>query len=177
VEQFPRVTDPNEARREPYAAILATLLHGHEPGAEHLAVAAAAGAQALPIDERDMWLELMAVSLNEVSRKALEAMMNIEQFRDQSVWFKQGVQQGVQQGIQQGVQQGIQQGIQQGEQQGEQRGKLEPLRRLFTRRLGRALTASEEQRLSERVATEGVEGASDAVLDLDAAALARWLAD
>ena len=52
--QFPRVTDADEARREPYAAILATLLHGQEVGAGHLAVAAAAGAETLPTDERDM---------------------------------------------------------------------------------------------------------------------------
>lgn len=110
--QFPRVTDADEARREPHAAILATLLHGHEPGAEHLAVAAAAGAELLPPDERDMWLELMAASLNEVSRKALEAMMNISEFRDRSVWFKEGEQKGHLAGLDEGRQAGLDEGRQ-----------------------------------------------------------------
>jgi hypothetical protein len=102
-EMFPRVTDPEQARREPYKAILGTLLHGHEAGAEHLAVAAAAGAETLPGGERDMWLELMALSLNEVSKKALEAMMNIEDFRERSVWAKQAKLEGKVEGLQQAV--------------------------------------------------------------------------
>ena len=36
----------------------------------------------------------MAASLNEVSKKALEAMMSISEFRDRSVWFKEGEQRG-----------------------------------------------------------------------------------
>jgi len=71
-EVFPRVSDPALALREPYKAILGTLLHAHEPGAEHLARAAAAGAETLPADERDMWLELIALALNDLSRHALE---------------------------------------------------------------------------------------------------------
>ena len=57
-------------------------------------MAAAAGAETLPSDERDMWLELMALSLNEISRKALEAMMNIEDFRARSVWAQEARREG-----------------------------------------------------------------------------------
>jgi hypothetical protein len=104
---FPRVTDAEQAKREPYEAILGTLLHGHEAGAEHLAAAAAAGAEALPRDERDMWLELMELSLNEVSKKALEAMMNIEDFRARSVWAKQARLEGERDGKREGLRQAV----------------------------------------------------------------------
>jgi hypothetical protein len=104
---FPRVTDAEQAKREPYKAILGTLLHGHEAGAEHLAAAAAAGAEALPRDERDMWLELMELSLNEVSKKALEAMMNIEDFRARSVWAKQARLEGERDGKREGLRQAV----------------------------------------------------------------------
>ena len=148
-ESFARITDADEARQEPYRAILSTLLHAHEQGAERLALAAIAGAEALPGPERDMWLELMAASLNEVARKILEAMMNIEQFRDRSVWFKEG----------------------------EIKGELKALLRQFTRRLGRALTEDETRALAARVQREGCEPASDAVLDLDPPGLLRWLTE
>ncbi len=148
-EIFPRVTDVEEARREPYRAILTALLHGHEAGAEHLAVAAAAGAATLPEDERDMWLELVAVSLNEMSKKALEAMMNIQDFRNKSVWAKEA----------------------------RLEGKVDVLVRLFAHRLRRELSETEKSRLATRVEREGAGPAGDAVLDLDGPALERWLAD
>ena len=106
-EVFPRITDAEQARREPHKAILGTLLHGHEAGAEHLALAAAAGAETLPNDERDMWLELMALSLNEMSRKALEAMMNIEDFRARSVWAKEARREGKLEGKLEGERQAV----------------------------------------------------------------------
>jgi hypothetical protein len=160
-EVFPRVTDRDEARREPYRAILAAILHGSEAGAEHLAMAAAAGAETLPADERDMWLELVALSLNDVSKKALEAMMNIEDFRSRSVWAREARLEGQSQGLT----------------QGQKQGKLELLSGLFTRRLGRELSDAERKQLQARVEREGAGPASDAVLDLDPSALERWLAE
>jgi hypothetical protein len=156
-EVFPRVTDRDEARREPYRAILAAILHGSEAGAEHLAMAAAAGAETLPADERDMWLELVALSLNDVSKKALEAMMNIEDFRSRSVWAREARLEGQTLGLTQ--------------------GKLELLSGLFARRLGRDLSDAERKQLQARVEREGAGPASDAVLDLDAPGLERWLAE
>jgi hypothetical protein len=54
---------------------------------------------------------------------------------------------------------------------------LQPLRHLFERRLGRRLDAAEQALLQRRLATLGADRLGDVVLDLDAGALAVWLAD
>lgn len=87
-DDFPRVTSVEEAHRGPHRAILSALVHAAEPGAERIAHAAMQGAVDLGESERSMWLELIAVALNEASRKALEKMMNIQDFEHRSVWAK-----------------------------------------------------------------------------------------
>jgi hypothetical protein len=71
-----------EARAAPYRAILSALMHASESGAERVVRAAFLGAEGLEPESRDMWRELvaLAVSSNEVARKALEAMMAISNF-------------------------------------------------------------------------------------------------
>lgn len=97
---IPRVTDANEARRSPYRAILSALVHAGEAGAEHEVLAALRGAGTLPETDADAWREmlLVAVSSNEIARKALEAMMDLQHFRKTSVWFKEGRQEGREEG-------------------------------------------------------------------------------
>jgi len=63
---------------------------------------------------------------------------------------------------------GIEKGIEKG---------LAPLAHLFERRLGRRLCDKERRELEERLDRLGPERLGDVVLDLDAKALAAWLAD
>ncbi|MEZ4294427.1 MAG: hypothetical protein R3B70_05590 [Polyangiaceae bacterium] len=54
---------------------------------------------------------------------------------------------------------------------------MEPLLHLFTRRLGAPLTSAQEKTILRRMTTLGPDRLGDVVLDLDANALAAWLAD
>jgi hypothetical protein len=54
---------------------------------------------------------------------------------------------------------------------------LRPLEHMFARRLGRALTPADHTTLVRRLGTHGPDRLGDVVLDLDRAALERWLAD
>jgi len=69
---------------------------------------------------------------------------------------------------------------QRGEQRAEQRGEqriIELLGRLFTRRIGRQPTTQEERSIAERALLMGPVEVEDALLDLEADALVRWLAE
>ncbi|WP_437298370.1 hypothetical protein [Sorangium sp. So ce426] len=72
-------------------------------------------------------------------------------------------------------------GEERGERRGEERGKqqaiAELLGRLFARRLGRRPTAEEERSIIERARAIGPGEVEDALLDLEADALVRWLAE
>jgi hypothetical protein len=71
-----------------------------------------------------------------------------------------------------GLKQGLEQGLQQGREQG-----LEPLVHQVTRKLGRPPTDRERATLARRLDTLGPSRLGDVVLDLDAPALAAWLAN
>ena len=89
-----------EAEAAPYRAILSALIHASEPDVAPVMYAALHGVGALPAPQVDTWREILFVALqsNEVARRALESMMDIENFRDHSVWFKEGREQGREQG-------------------------------------------------------------------------------
>lgn len=93
---LPRVTDAAEARRAPYRAILSALVHAKDEGAEHEVLAALRAADTLNESDADAWREMLlfAVNSNEVARKALEAIMDLQSFRRVSVWFKEGREEG-----------------------------------------------------------------------------------
>jgi hypothetical protein len=67
---------------------------------------------------------------------------------------------------------GIEKGIEKGRSEG-----LAPLERQFERRLGRPLAVVEHTELLRRLDTLGAARLGDVVLDMDAAALAAWIAD
>jgi hypothetical protein len=93
---MPRGTDVAEARQSPYRAILSALVHAQDEGAEHEVLAALGAADTLTDSDADAWREMLVVAVgsNEVARKALEAMMDLQQFRKVSVWFKEGREEG-----------------------------------------------------------------------------------
>jgi hypothetical protein len=102
---FPWITDVEVARRRPHAAILSALMHLSEPGVEHVVVAALEGAASLAGSDADAWRELLLEALrsNEVARQLVEAMMDIENFRDKSVWYREGREEGREAGREEGI--------------------------------------------------------------------------
>jgi Uma2 family endonuclease len=78
--------------------------------------------------------------------------------------------------FQEGRQEGHQEGHKEGHQEGRQEG-IAPLRRLFERKLGRALTGEEAAILSARLDSLGPDRLGDVALDFDGEALAIWLGD
>jgi len=99
----PRVTDPEEAKAAPFRAILSALAHGGEPGGEAVAVAALAGLSPMGEDERGVWIELLWAGLNEAARKALEKAVNVENFKEQLPFYKEGLAKGMDQGRKEGL--------------------------------------------------------------------------
>lgn len=79
---------------------------------------------------------------------------------------------GARSGRDEGLKVGRDEGVKAGRDEG-----LAPLAHLFARRLGRPLTDAEFARLRERLDTHGAARLGDVVLDLDANALAAWIAD
>lgn len=87
---IPKVTDPAEAARHPYRAVLSAVAHGWEPEAEAIGRAALEGVAAFPADERATWEEVILAGLNEAARKALEAWMNLQGYPEKSRFYQQG---------------------------------------------------------------------------------------
>jgi hypothetical protein len=71
---------------------------------------------------------------------------------------------------------GRQEGHKEGREEGREEG-IAPLRRLFERKLGRALSDEEAAALTARLDSLGPDRLGDVALDLDGAALAAWLGD
>jgi hypothetical protein len=109
--QVPRVTDPEEAKAAPFRAILSALAHGGEPGGEAVAVAALAGLSPMGEDERGVWIELLWAGLNEAARKALEAAVNVENFKEQLPFYQEGLAKGTERGLDLGLSQGRKEGL------------------------------------------------------------------
>ena len=65
----------------------------------------------LPAAERDMWRELMAAALDEAARKALEAMMDVQKYKQQSVWVREALDEGKKLGLDEGKKLGLDEGL------------------------------------------------------------------
>ncbi len=76
-----------------------------------------------------------------------------------------------------GIQKGLDDGIKKGRLEGIQEGERGALTRLFAKRLGRALTETEQQTVAVRHEKLGLSRLEDVALELRDEALAAWLAD
>ncbi len=92
--QVPRVTSEEEARAAPYRAVLSALAHGKSAGAEEVARAAWAGIADFGEDERLVWLQILLSGLNEAAQRALEAMLNLDEMKEQTVFYRDGLAKG-----------------------------------------------------------------------------------
>jgi predicted transposase YdaD len=112
-----------------------------------------------------MWRELVswAVSSNEVAKKALEAMMAIENFAEKSVWARQAAEKAREAGILTGLEAGRVAGLVAGRDEGLKAGALREARKGLRRVLvWKQLTLTAEQ----EALIDGCE---------DLATLERWL--
>lgn len=109
--QVPRVTDPEEAKAAPFRALLSALAHGGEPGGEAVAVAALAGLSPMGEHERGVWIDLLWAGLNEAARKALEKAVNVNDFKEQLPFYKEGLAKGMDRGLDLGISQGRKEGL------------------------------------------------------------------
>lgn len=73
--QIPVITDAEVARRAPELAVLSVAAHGHEPGAEHIALAAMAACRDLDNDRDLLYPDFVIALLGKLARVALEKIM------------------------------------------------------------------------------------------------------
>ncbi len=118
-----------------------------------------------------------------VEQRAALELANEATFTDEELEAYRKARDEVQQMVQygkdaelRGRNEGIAAGIARGRDEGIAAG-IAPLVRLFERRIGRALTATEHDALRGRLHSLGAERLGDVVLDLAPDALALWLAD
>jgi hypothetical protein len=89
---IPVVTDPGEAVRRPELAVLSALAHGEAEQGATIAAAVLPAIQGLDDDRSRLYYDLVYNSLNEVARRAMEAMMKGYEY--QSDFAKKYVAQG-----------------------------------------------------------------------------------
>lgn len=89
---IPVVTDPAEAARRPELAVLSAMAHGQTEQGATIAGAVLPAIQGLDDDRARFYYDLVYNSLNEATRRALEAMMKGYQY--QSDFAKKYVAQG-----------------------------------------------------------------------------------
>jgi hypothetical protein len=94
------VTDP---RADPHLALLSALAHGNGPGGAEVAAAALAAASGLPEDEAAMLGEVLWASLGEAARRALEALMDITKWKEQSALYREGEARGRAEGLRKAI--------------------------------------------------------------------------
>ena len=93
-QQIPVITDLDAARRSPELAVLSVAAHGHEPGAEHIALAALAASRGLDSDRELLYPDFIFVLLGEVARAALEQLMQTGKYEYQSDFVRKHYFQG-----------------------------------------------------------------------------------
>jgi hypothetical protein len=100
-EEAPAITDPEEAKKNPYLAVLCAILHGHDAETDTAVSGAAVARDAVgQLDDGVLLFDLIKSSLGEAARKAFEMLPETYQFQDEALQksFDRGQQQGQQQG-------------------------------------------------------------------------------
>ncbi len=96
--QIPVITDLERARSMPELAVLSAAAHGHEPGAEHIALAALIAVRDLDSEHGLLYPDFILSRLGEVARAALELLMPPKGYEYQSdfarKWYGEGIAAG-----------------------------------------------------------------------------------
>lgn len=86
-ELVPVITDVEQARRAPELAVLSVAVHGDEPGAEHIAVAALTATRGLDRDRDRRYAAFVRMFLGQVAQVALEKIMSVYDQEIEDTWF------------------------------------------------------------------------------------------
>lgn len=103
-EQVPRVSR-ERAQRDPWMAVLSALAHGNEPGGVELALAAIEATDKLGSEWPSFCYDLVCASLDEISRRALEELMEQQKHKYRSESARQLYGEGHQKGREEGLRQ------------------------------------------------------------------------
>jgi hypothetical protein len=97
-DEIPVITDVDEARRSPELAVLSVAAHGHDPGAEHIALAALTASRDLDSPRAMLYADFCHALLGAVAREALERIMDIGKYEYQSDFARKYYFQGKNEG-------------------------------------------------------------------------------
>ena len=87
-KQIPSITDIETAKAFPELAVLSTMAHGREEGAEAIGLAALAGCEPLDNARASLYADIIQANLGEVARRALEALMQQGSYTYQTEFAK-----------------------------------------------------------------------------------------
>jgi len=136
------------------------MAHGRtEVGLDVATAALAASVGVADAERKALYGDLVLSSVDEATRKTLEALMTIPNYEYKSEFARTYIAKGRTEGRAEGVVE----------------GERRQLVHLFERRLARSLSSEERDRLAERLNKEGAERLTDMALDLSPEALAAWL--
>lgn len=138
---FPRVTDPEQARKRPELAVLSALLRTGEEQDVEVAFAAIVGALGLDRQRAIVYGDLVLRSLGDAARRVLEVLMSTSPFEYE---FKSEFALKY---LQQGREEGREAGREEGREEGQERGRREATAQaILTVVSARGLPISESQR-------------------------------
>jgi hypothetical protein len=133
----PVVTDSEEAARRPELGVLSAIAHGETEQGATIAAAVLPVIQGLDDDRAKLHYDLLYNSLNEATRRTLEAMM--KRYEYQSDFAKKYVAQGRAEGFVEGRTEGLTEGLTKGLTEGLTKGLTEGLTKGRTEEAARAV--------------------------------------
>ncbi len=125
--QIPRITDLDQARKEPEIAILSAIVHAQDDDTDDAADAALAGLAAchgLDIDRATRYSDFIYSVLGPAVLQALDSLMTARKYQPQSDFARYHAAQGRKEGEEAGIKTGI------------ERGQRAVILRLLTKRFG-----------------------------------------
>lgn len=129
--EIPRISDPEEARKDPELAILSAIMHGRAKGSEEVALAALSAASEVAREDEDrakLYADAVIHVLRKSARELLEAMMKAQRNEYQSDFARKYVAEGVAKGLEKGREEGLEKGREEGLEKGLEEGRAEGVR-------------------------------------------------
>lgn len=104
-EQVPLLTDPEEAKRRPFLAVLSAVAHGQDELEQAIAAASLARDAIVPLADGDVYFDLIKATLSEAARKAFEMLPATYEYQDESLRrsFHKGQESGRMEGRTEGI--------------------------------------------------------------------------
>ena len=84
-EQVPLLTDPEEAKKKPFLAILSAVAHGRDEVEQAVKAADLAREALVPLADGDVYFDLIKATLSEAARKAFEMLATSYEYQDHTI--------------------------------------------------------------------------------------------